>query len=141
MAVGSVSAETQTATIGLEAGPIEVPAGDLSLLACMAVPRGDEPFPVALVVQEIFWMHEHIRDVCRRFAKQGHLAVASELYVRQGDVSQLSDIGEVIRTVATTVLSARQSTKRPRDSGCPEPVGAGASTGWEHPLRPTAWRP
>ena len=142
LAVRPVSAETiRTDTEGLKAGPVEVPAGDVDLPAYAAAPQSGGPFPVVLVVQEIFGVHEHIRDVCRRFAKQGSLAVAPELYVRQGDVAQLSDIGEIIRTAATTVLSARQSTKRPRDSGCPEPVGAGASTGREHPLRPTAWRP
>ena len=108
LAVRPVSAETiQTDTDGLEAGPVEVPAGDIGLPAYIAAPQSGGPFPVVLVVQEIFGVHEHIRDVCRRFAKQGYLAVAPELYVRQGDVSQLSDIEEIIRTVVAKVPDAQ----------------------------------
>ena len=108
LAVRPVSAETiQTDTDGLEAGPVEVPAGDIDLPAYAAAPRGGGPFPVVLVVQEIFGVHEHIRDVCRRFAKLGYLAVAPELYLRQGDVSQLSDIKEIIRTVVAKVPDAQ----------------------------------
>jgi carboxymethylenebutenolidase len=55
---------------------------------------------VILVVQEIFGVHEHIRDVCRRLAKRGYLAVAPELYARQGDVSRLADIGQIMPIVA-----------------------------------------
>ena len=108
LAVRPVSAETiQTDTDGLEAGPVEVPASDIGLPAYAAAPRGGGAFPVVLVVQEIFGVHEHIRDVCRRFAKQGYLAIAPELYVRQGDVSQLSDIEEIIRTVVAKVPDAQ----------------------------------
>lgn len=108
LAVRPVSAETiQTDTDGLEAGPIEVPTSDIGLPAYVAAPQSGGPFPVVLVVQEIFGVHEHIRDVCRRFAKQGYLAVAPELYVRQGDVAQLSDIGAIIRTVVAKVPDAQ----------------------------------
>lgn len=108
LAVRPASAETiQTDTDGLEAGPVEVPAGDIGLPAYVAAPQSGGPFPVVLVVQEIFGVHEHIRDVCRRFAKQGYLAVAPELYVRQGDVAQLSDIGAIIRTVVAKVPDAQ----------------------------------
>ena len=108
LAVRPVSAKTiQTDTDGLEAGPVEVPAGDIDLPAYVAAPRGGGPLPVVVVVQEIFGVHEHIRDVCRRFAKRGYLAVAPELYVRQGDVSQLSDIEEIIRTVVAKVPDAQ----------------------------------
>src|SRR5262249_48205309 len=65
------------------------------------------PFPVVLVVQEIFGVHEHIKDVCRRFAKLGHMAVAPELYARQGDVSQLSDINEIVAKVVAKVPDAQ----------------------------------
>src|SRR5581483_11613847 len=58
---------------------------------------------VVLVVQEIFGVHEHIKDICRRFAKLGYLAVAPELYARQGDVSKLSDIQEIVSTVVAKV--------------------------------------
>jgi carboxymethylenebutenolidase len=61
------------------------------------------PFPVALVVQEIFGVHEHIKDICRRFAKLGYLAIAPELYARQGDVSQMTDIQEIVNNVVSKV--------------------------------------
>ena len=65
------------------------------------------PFPVVLVVQEIFGVHEHIKDVCRRFAKLGYLAVAPELYARQGDVSKITDIKEIISKVVSKVPDAQ----------------------------------
>ena len=55
---------------------------------------------MVLVVQEIFGVHEHIKDVCRRFAKQGYLAIAPELYARQGDVSKAADIGQIMPIVS-----------------------------------------
>ena len=64
-------------------------------------------FPVVLVVQEIFGVHEHIQDVCRRLAKLGYLAVAPELYARQGDVSKISDMQEIISKVVSKVPDAQ----------------------------------
>jgi carboxymethylenebutenolidase len=64
------------------------------------MPSKGGPFPVVLVVQEIFGVHEHIKDVCRRFAKLGYLAVAPELYARQGDVSKLKDFKEILAIVS-----------------------------------------
>jgi carboxymethylenebutenolidase len=58
---------------------------------------------VVLVVQEIFGVHEHIQDVCRRFAKLGYLAIAPEMYARQGDVSQMTEIQEIIEKVVSKV--------------------------------------
>ncbi len=52
-----------------------------------------------LVVQEIFGVHQHIRDVCRRLAKLGYMAVAPELFARQGDVSNLTDMKEIFAVV------------------------------------------
>src|SRR4029077_21201225 len=63
--------------------------------------------PVVLVVQEIFGVHEHIKDICRRFAKLGYLAIAPELYARQGDVSKLSNTDEIIATVVLQVPDAQ----------------------------------
>ena len=57
--------------------------------AYRAMPAGGRNLPTVLVVQEIFGVHEHIKDVCRRLAKAGYLAIAPELYARQGDVSKL----------------------------------------------------
>jgi carboxymethylenebutenolidase len=68
-----------------------------------AMPAKGRQFPVVLVVQEIFGVHEHIRDLCRRFAKLGYLAVAPELYARQGDVSKISDWKQIFADVVSKV--------------------------------------
>jgi len=57
------------------------------------------PFSVVLVVQEVFGVHEHIKDLCRRLAKSGYFAVATELYARQGDVSKVTDMKDVMAIV------------------------------------------
>lgn len=61
------------------------------------------PLPVVLVVQEIFGVHEHIRDVCRRLALEGYLAVAPELYFRQGDPSDYDDIPTLLKDLVSQV--------------------------------------
>ena len=68
--------------------------------AYRAMPAKGKSLPVVLVVQEIFGVHEHIKDICRRFAKLGHLAIAPELYARQGDVSKIADSREIMAIVA-----------------------------------------
>src|SRR5438552_12425002 len=101
LAVRPVSAQTiTTEATGLEAGEIKIPVPDGEIPAYRALPAAGGPFPVVLVVQEIFGVHEHIKDICRRFAKLGYLAVAPELYARQGDVSKLSSIQEIRPIVA-----------------------------------------
>ena len=74
-----------TGADGLDEGDVSIPAGDREIPGYRAKPAGKDGLPVAIVVQEIFGVHEHVRDVCRRFAKEGWLAVAPDLYVRQGD--------------------------------------------------------
>jgi carboxymethylenebutenolidase len=96
-----------TDTICLVAGEVKIATGDGQMPAYRAMPATGGPFPVVLVVQEIFGVHEHIKDVCRRFAKQGYLAIAPELYARQGDVSQLTDINEIISNVVSKVPDAQ----------------------------------
>lgn len=101
LAVRPVWAETiVTDSTGLTAGEVMIPTSDGSIPAYRAMPSQGRSFPVVLVVQEIFGVHEHIKDVCRRFAKLGYLAVAPELYARQGDVSKLADIDEIRKVVA-----------------------------------------
>ena len=108
LAVTPVSAETITTdTEGLVAGEVTVPVGDESMPAYRAAPAAGGPFPVVLVVQEIFGVHEHIRDVCRRLAKLGWLAVAPELYHRHGDVSKIENFQEIISRVVSKVPDAR----------------------------------
>lgn len=104
LAVQPVSAQTITTdAAGLEAGEVKIPVSDGTMPAYRAMPAKGGPFSVALVVQEIFGVHEHIKDVCRRFAKLGYLAIAPELYARQGDVSKIKDIQEVITKVVSKV--------------------------------------
>ncbi|HEX7639783.1 MAG TPA: dienelactone hydrolase family protein [Burkholderiaceae bacterium] len=77
---------------GLESGPVAIPAGDIALPAYYAKPQGAGGLPVVLVVSEIFGVHEHVADVARRFARLGYLAVAPELFVRQGNAKAYTDI-------------------------------------------------
>ncbi|HEX5648800.1 MAG TPA: dienelactone hydrolase family protein [Steroidobacteraceae bacterium] len=104
LAVQPVSADTiTTGTDGLTAGEVRIPVKGGEIPGYRAMPATGENFPVVLVVQEIFGVHEHIRDVCRRFAKQGYLAVAPELYARQGDVSKISDWKQIMSEVVAKV--------------------------------------
>jgi carboxymethylenebutenolidase len=107
-AVQPVSAQTiKTDTVGLEAGEVKIPVKDGEIPGYRAMPDKGGPFPVVLVVQEIFGVHEHIKDICRRFAKVGYLAVAPELYARQGDVSKMQNIQEIVTTVVSKVPDAQ----------------------------------
>ena len=100
-AVQPVSAQTITTdSSGLTAGEVKIPTKDGQMPAYRAMPQKGTSFPTVLVVQEIFGVHEHIKDVCRRFAKLGYLAVAPELYARQGDVSKLANLDEIRPIVA-----------------------------------------
>jgi len=96
-----------TDTQGLVAGEVSIAVADGEIAGYRAMPAGPGPHPVVLVVQEIFGVHEHIRDVCRRLAKQGYFAIAPDLYVRQGDVSQLADIPEIFSKVVLKVPDAQ----------------------------------
>jgi carboxymethylenebutenolidase len=104
LAVQPVSPQTiTTGTGGLTAGEVKIPVKDGEIPAYRAMPATGSNFPVALVVQEIFGVHEHIKDICRRFAKAGYFAVAPEMYARQGDVSNLSSIQDIIAKVVSKV--------------------------------------
>jgi len=110
LAVQPVSAETiTTSTDGLVAGEVKIPVTDdaKEIPAYRAMPDSKGPFPVVLVVQEIFGVHEHIKDICRRFAKLGYLAIAPELYARQGDVSQITDMKDIFAKVVSKVPDAQ----------------------------------
>jgi carboxymethylenebutenolidase len=108
LAVQPVSAQTITTdTTGLIAGEVKIPVADGEIPAYRAMPEKGKSFPVVLVVQEIFGVHEHIKDMCRRFAKLGHVAIAPELYSRQGDVSKITNINEIISKVVSKVPDAQ----------------------------------
>ncbi|MDW3681948.1 dienelactone hydrolase family protein [Cupriavidus sp. CV2] len=85
----------KTDFIGLTAGEVTIPSGGFNMPAYRALPEGKTNLPVVLVVSEIFGVHEHIADICRRFAKLGYLAIAPELFARQGDPSSFGTIQEL----------------------------------------------
>jgi carboxymethylenebutenolidase len=85
---------------GLVAGEVKIGTMTGAVPAYRAHPDKSGKFPVVLVVQEIFGVHEHIKDVCRRFAKAGYMAVAQELFARQGDVSKEKDFAKIFDIVS-----------------------------------------
>jgi carboxymethylenebutenolidase len=100
LAVLPVSAQTITTdTNGLTAGEVKVPVAGGVMPAYRAMPAAGGPFPTILVVHEIFGVHEHIKDICRRLGKAGYFAVAPALYAREGDVTSLSDMKQVMDVV------------------------------------------
>ena len=101
-AVLPVAAQTviATDTSGLIAGEVKIPAQGGDMAAYRAMPDKGKDFPVVLVVQEIFGVHEHIKDIARRLAKAGYMAVAPDLYARQGDVSKMTNIDDIRPVVA-----------------------------------------
>lgn len=101
LAVQPIQAQTVITTddAGLTAGDIMIG----STPAYRAMPAGGKQVPVLLVVHEIFGVHEHIRDVCRRFAKLGYMAIAPDLFRRQGDVTKYSDIRDIMDKVVSRV--------------------------------------
>jgi carboxymethylenebutenolidase len=99
-----VSAESiYTDATGLEAGEVKVPVKDGTIPAFRAMPDKGGPFPTVLVIQEVFGVHEHIKDLCRRFVKLDYFAIAPELYARQGDPSKSTDIPTLISEVVNKV--------------------------------------
>jgi carboxymethylenebutenolidase len=108
-AVQPVCAQTAITTDanGLTAGEVKIPVQDGEIPAYRAMPAKGGPFPLILVVQEIFGVHEHIKDICRRLAKEGYMAIAVELYARQGSVAGMTDIQEIISKVVAKVPDAQ----------------------------------
>jgi len=109
LAVQPVTADTAISTDckDLVAGEVSVPTADGMMPAYRAHPAQGTDFPVILVVQEIFGVHEHIKDICRRLAKLGYLAVAPELYARQGDPRQYTAIPDILAKVVSKVPDAQ----------------------------------
>lgn len=101
LAVLPVSAETiVTDANGLTAGDVTISVKDGQIPGYRAMPAKGGPFPTVIVIQEVFGLHEHIKDMCRRFAKHGYFAVAPALYSRLPDVTKLTDMQEVIKVAA-----------------------------------------
>ena len=103
-----VTAQTiKTDSNGLTVGEITVMVGDFKMPAYRAMPAGKDDLPVVLVISEIFGVHEYIADVARRFAKLGYLAIAPELFVRQGDAQSYGEIGKLVSEVVGKVPDAQ----------------------------------
>lgn len=97
-----------TSSDGLEAGEVRVPTAAGEIPAYRALPKGGgKPLPMLLVVHEIFGVHEHIKDLCRRFAKMGYFAIAPELFARQGDPSKLPDIKQLLQQIVSKASDAQ----------------------------------
>jgi carboxymethylenebutenolidase len=100
LAVTPVMAQAiKTDATGLEAGEVQIPTGDGNMPGYRAMPQGAGPFPTVIVIEEIFGVHEYIKDTCRRLAKLGYCAVAPELYARQGDLTKMTDVQQIVRDV------------------------------------------
>lgn len=96
-----------TDTEGLTAGETQIPTDKGNLPAYYAKPAKGSDFPTVLVIEEIFGVHEHIKDVCRRLAKNGYLAVATEYYARIGDLSKMTDIPTIFKEVISKAPDAQ----------------------------------
>jgi carboxymethylenebutenolidase len=109
LAMQPVMAQTaiRTDDTGLIAGEVKVPVKDGEMVAYRALPKGAVRPPVVLVVSEIFGVHEHIQDVCRRLAKLGYCAIAPELFARQGDPRQLSNVQDILTRITSKTPDAQ----------------------------------
>lgn len=97
------STTVATDTQGLVAGEVKIQTMTGPVPAYRALPEKGGKVPLVLVVQEIFGVHEHIKDVCRRLAKLGYFAIAVDLYHRQGDVTKFTDNQEIFAKVVNHV--------------------------------------
>jgi carboxymethylenebutenolidase len=109
LAVQPIMAQSviETDSNGLIAGPVDVPVADGTMKVYRVQPAKGKNFPVILVISEIFGVHAHIADVCRRLAKVGYLAIAPDLFARQGDPSQLASIPEIQSKIIRNVPDAQ----------------------------------
>ena len=95
---------------GLVAGEVQIPVADGQLPGYAARPKGPGPFPTILVIEEIFGVHEYIKDTCRRLAKLGYMAAAPELYARIADLSKMTDAAAIVRDVISKAPDATMMT-------------------------------
>ncbi|ABK10611.1 dienelactone hydrolase family protein [Burkholderia orbicola] len=103
-AVLPVSAQTVTTdSTGLDVDTIEIRSGDASVPAYRAQPVDKTNLPVVIVIHEIFGVHAHIADVCRRFAKLGYLAIAPDLFARQGNAAKYPTMKELYDHIISKV--------------------------------------
>lgn len=104
LSVQPISAATITTDAsGLETGEAKIPVADGEIPAYFAKPAKGTKLKTVIVIQEIFGVHEWIKDICRRFAKEGYLAVAPSLYSRQGDPLAYTDIQKLVSEIVMKV--------------------------------------
>ena len=97
----------KTSAEGLTAGEVTIDVNGFKMPAYRAQPAGKTGLPVVLVLSEIFGVHEYIADTARRFAKAGYLAIAPELFVRQGDAQSYGEIAKLMSEVISKVPDAQ----------------------------------
>ncbi|MES2508597.1 MAG: dienelactone hydrolase family protein [Pseudomonadota bacterium] len=97
----------KTSSEGLKTGEISFEVNGFKVPAFYAAPANKKNLPVILVIQEIFGVHEYIADTARRFAKAGYLAIAPELYARQGDPSKYNEMAKLMTEVVSKVPDAQ----------------------------------
>ena len=97
----------KTDSAGLTAGEVKIPLKDGELLTYRSMPAGGKKLPVVVVISEIFGVHEHIADLTRRLAKLGYLAIAPELFSRQGDPRKLDNIQQIISEIISKTPDAQ----------------------------------
>jgi len=108
-AVSPIMAQTaiKTPADGLTAGDVTIDVNGFKMPAYRAAPAGKTNLPVVLILSEIFGVHEYIADTARRFAKAGYLAIAPELFVRQGDAQSYGEMAKLIAEVISKVPDAQ----------------------------------
>jgi carboxymethylenebutenolidase len=89
----------QTDTVGLTAGDVTLKSGNDTIPAYQAYPSAAGKYPVIIVISEIWGVHEYIRDVARRFAKEGFYAIAPEMFQREGGVGHLPNVQDILKIV------------------------------------------
>jgi carboxymethylenebutenolidase len=97
----------KTDSAGLVTGSMSVMVDGQAVPVYAAQPEGKTGLPVVLVISEIFGVHEHIADMARRFAKQGYLALAPDLFVRQGDPTKVGSIPELMKGIIAKTPDAQ----------------------------------
>jgi len=97
----------KTPADGLTAGEVSIDVGGFKMPAYRAQPAGKTGLPVVLVLSEIFGVHEYIADTARRLASAGYLAIAPELFVRQGDAQSYGEVGKLMSEVIAKVPDAQ----------------------------------
>ena len=146
-AAAGAAAEAAPVTTPADGLTIEMPVLPGGLPAYVARPAGTGRHPVVIVVNEVFGLHEYIKDVCRRFARLGYVAVAPEFFYRadpQNTLATLTDFPAIIKIVNTAgneqvmgdvkddarLAGGTAVSRQPSTSASPVSAGAAASSGW-----------